>query len=230
VRLYGMASTDAGGGNTDVSAGWFYYNSQLVRFPAQTYAAPAGGNAIYVVVTATATPLTFNDASTPNVIKDVTGVLTELVNTTATDATHFLLSALAPWGREGAFTTIAVATAPIDGSVSGDILYKKNLLNNTLHIKGTLTASAPGNFGAAPNTAVFKLMGTLPAGYRPSSDSFFTAQQPNFARVLDDTGNYFIDQINGLIQTNGNIQLLWLKPTGTVGAYVVSFNLVVPLD
>lgn len=97
--LYGMKSTAGGGGSTNVSAGWVVYNGVIIRFPAQSYGALAGGHAAYVVVTPTSVPhaLPFADGSTPDVINDVTGVLTDLVSSTATDGTHFKLSDVVAW-------------------------------------------------------------------------------------------------------------------------------------
>jgi hypothetical protein len=112
--MTGMQSSTALG-ITTVSAGWFVYNSELIRFPVQTYGAPGAGNDVYIVIdrTSTPTPQTYNDGSTPSVINDVTGVLTILPSSTATDATHFLLAAVVPW-----YTTDPVIAAEVAELIS----------------------------------------------------------------------------------------------------------------
>jgi hypothetical protein len=124
--LSGMVST-LSGGTTTVSAGWFVYNGQAVRFPAQTYAtAVTAGDAVYVVITPTSVPtvVPYNNGSTPNVINDVTGVLTVLPNTTPIDATHFLLSAIVAWGAGLIQNNIGVLNAiryVLSGTFIGDL-------------------------------------------------------------------------------------------------------------
>jgi hypothetical protein len=110
TALYGMRKT-SGGGSTTVTAGWFVYNGELVRFPAATLADPAGGHALYVVLTRTSGSLTFGDASTPNVVNDVTGVLTDMVDTTVAGATLFAVDDLEVWGVTGFLTDVTMGTS-----------------------------------------------------------------------------------------------------------------------
>jgi hypothetical protein len=235
VILSGIQSTVVGG-TTNVSAGWFFYNGQMVRFPAQSYGTVITGNAMYVVVTPTAAPLTYNDGSMPNVIEDVTGVLTSLVNSTPTDATHFLLSALLPFGtgfgvnnREQVWQSITVSTAPTDGGVTGTIYFKKDWTANTLQIRGLLTANNAQNFAASPS-ALYSIMGTLPAGYIPNNNAYFAAQYFVASLIKDDLGVSWIKQLNCAVNTGGQIYVNWLRPDISIVGYVIDFNTTIPLD
>ena len=234
--LSGMVSSTSGATVT-VSDGWFVYNGQAVNFAAQTYTTPVtSGDAVYIVVTPSATPLTFNDGSAPDVVLDSTGVLTILSDTTAIDTTHFLLASLVPFGvglamnnRDAAFTTITVSTPAADGGVVGSIYYKKDWAANTLHLKGFLAAGNANNFAASPTYAV-KVMGILPIGYYPTLIAGnFTAQTTYGSRFFDDTGVVWIDILNGFVDTAGNINIEWLKPA-TVTHYNCVFNVTIPLD
>jgi len=234
--LSGMVSTPGIGGLTDVSAGWFFYNGELIRFPPQSYPAVIAGNAMYVVITSAASSLTYNDGSTPNVILDKTGVLVQLVNTTPTDATHFLLDAIVPFGvglglnnREVSWNSLVVNTLPAAGGVTGTIYYKKDFIANTLHIKANLIANNAQNFSGAP-LALFSLMGTLPAAYIPTDNVFFIANYFVSSLIKDDLGVAWVKQINCAINTLGHILINWLKPDSAILAYGINFNTIIPLD
>ncbi|MCW3120702.1 MAG: hypothetical protein JWQ38_194 [Flavipsychrobacter sp.] len=236
AMLSGMESTPGIGGSTNVSAGWFFYNGELVRFPAQSYPAVSPGNAMYVVITPGAGPLTYHDGSTPNVILEKTGLLLQLVNTTPTDATHFLLDDIIPFGvglglnnREASWNSLVVNTLPAVGGVTGTIFYKKNSLTNTLHIRANLAANNAQNF--PPSTAaIYSLMGTLPAGYVPNNIALFTASYFASFLIKDDLGVAWVKQVNCAVNTGGQIFVNWLRPDISIGAYGLDFNTIIPLD
>lgn len=235
VIINGMVSS-AGTGVTNVSDGWFFYNNEPVRFPAQSYTAPLPGNAVYVVITPSASSLTYNDGSTPSVILDSTGVLTELVNTTPTDATHFLLGDMLPFGvefgknnREQTWNSIVVSTSPSVGGVTGTIYYKKDFTANTLHIRGSLGANNAQNFSASP-LAIYSLMGTLPVGYIPVNSVYFISNYYVATLIKDDLGVGWVKQINCVVNTAGQIVVNWLKPDPSIAAYGIEFNTILPLD
>jgi hypothetical protein len=235
VILSGMLSTTTGG-TTTVSAGWFFYNGRMVRFPAQSYGTVITGNAMYVVVTPAATPLTYNDGSTPNVIEDVTGVLNSLVNTTPTDSTHSLLSALLPIGvgfgsnnREQVWQSIAVSTAPADGGVTGTIYFKKDLTANTLQVRGALAANNAQNFAASPS-ALYAIMATFPIGYIPNNIANFTGYYYVSSLIKDDLGIAWIKQVNCALNNTGQFYVNWIRPDVAILGYGIVFNTIIPLD
>lgn len=176
------------------------------------------------------------DGSTPNVILDKTGLLVQLVNTTPTDATHFLLDVIVPFGvglglnnREASWNSIVVNTLPAVGGVTGTIYYKKDFIANTLHIKAILIANNAQDFAAAP-LSLFSLMGTLPAAYTPTDNVFFIANYFVSSLIKDDLGIAWVKQINCAINTGGQIYINWLKPESTIFAYGINFNIIIPLD
>ena len=208
------------------------------KFPYRTiyHLVQIGGNAMYVVITPSAASLTYNDGSTPNVIRDKIGVLTSLVNTTPTDATHFLLDAIEPFGvgfglnnREASWNSMVVNTLPALGGVTGTIFYKKDFITNTLHIKASLAANNAQNFSGAP-VALFSLMGTLPAAYIPMTNVYFIANYFVSGLIKDDLGIAWIKQVNCAINTGGQVLINWLKPDSLISAYGINFNTIVPID
>lgn len=90
--LSGIAET----GSVTWGDGWLFYNNEVIRFAATTIGggAPAMGYEYYVVITDNATPLTFYDRSTPNVVLEKVANMQVLASSTATDASHFKYSAL----------------------------------------------------------------------------------------------------------------------------------------
>jgi hypothetical protein len=92
VILTGMVSSSGIGGATNVSDGFFYYNGDIVRFVAGSYAALTGGNVALLTIATNPVSLTYYDTSTPNVIFETTATVSAAA--TATDGTHVPLAAM----------------------------------------------------------------------------------------------------------------------------------------
>jgi hypothetical protein len=228
--LSGMTIT--GGGNT-VSDGWFVYGGELIRFTGSTVA-PTGGDVALVLITAAASPLTFNDGSTPNVLLEKTAALA--TGPTLTDATHFPVSDLISFGsgfginnREQVWNSLVVNTAPSAGGVTGTIFYKKDFTANTLQVRGLLSANNAQNFAASP-AALYSLMGTLPPGYIPNNNAYFVGHYFVASLIKDDLGVAWIKQVTSAINNTGQIYINWLKPDPAILAYGLNFNAIIPLD
>jgi hypothetical protein len=228
--ISGMAIS--GGGDT-VSSGWFYYNGDIIQFTGGTVV-PTGGDVPEVVITPIANPLTYNDGSTPTVIFDKTAALTH--GPGITDATHFPVSALIPFGvnfgqnnRESTWQSIAVSTDPSVGGVTGTIYYKKDFIANTLQIRAVLLSNNAQNFHASPG-ALFYIMGVLPGGYIPNNMVNFTGYYYISSLIKDDVGQSWIHQVNCTVNPAGQIGVNWIKPDISVGGYGIQFNTVIPLD
>lgn len=177
IVLTGMKSSDAGGGDTAVSAGWFLYNGEVIYFPGDSYAAPLPDFENYVVITTSATPLTFNDASTPNVVIESAGSIEVLADTTPEDETKFLVSSLKT-------AAVAFAEANIDdlygewqtpvyendyiAHASSPIAYRRAVGSKVVRIKGK-TLNSLGH-----STVSDEVVFTLPEGYRPSEEQVFS--------------------------------------------------------
>lgn len=92
VILSGMVSTAGGGGSTDVSDGWFYYNGEIIQFNASTYAALTGANVALITIATTTSSVGFYDGSTPAVVINKTATVSAAAS--VTDATRVPLSAM----------------------------------------------------------------------------------------------------------------------------------------
>lgn len=244
VRLSGMVIVP--GATTTVSAGWFWYNGQVIYFGGGTWTSIAGGDAIYVLLTPTATSLTFNDGSTPGVILDSIGSLVQLVSSTADSATKFQLGRLQDFCRETNWTVETFASYLTGLGASGTIKYKKDYLSNTLQIIGDLTVtgaiSLGGVAGYIDNVLLGTLMFTLPAGYRPTNRASFTVDingsatgncawqaSTDPAGWLSAFGPMIINNFVGTIETDGTVRVKFLNG-GDPSVHTFSFAAVIPLD
>jgi len=217
--------------NYTISAGWVFYEGDMIRVGAMAVSGVNESvNAVYMLLTPTSTPLTYNNGSTPNVVNDVSGSLQVNVIGTADSATLFLLSELQPYGREASETHILVSLPSGEGTITGNIYYRKNNLNTTLQIRGSLNTATPSDFPATPGVST-QIMGTLPVGYRPVSQyaSFIAPLPTGQNRIKDPAGGYF-SSLNGSLAQNGRLTLDFIVPDVSEGSYAVDFNVVVPLD
>lgn len=235
VLINGIQIVNPSTGFYDATAGWFFYNGELIRFNASTTSGASGLMAPYIVITQLATPLVFNDGSTPTVIFDKVATLQALPSSTSIDANRFPITALLPYGaglgannKEQSWNVLNVSTPAIDGGVTGSVFYKKDFIANTLHIRGSLLSANAQNFAAAPSSG-FYLMGVLPAAYSPAHDTFFTSQYFSSMFVKDNLGISWIRLINSGINSGGQFYINWLKPEIAITGYGINFNTIIPL-
>lgn len=235
VILTGMGSSFFGG-STTYAPGWFAYKGNLIRFAGGSLGVPSMGDVVLVTINDDASPLTYKDGSTPNVVHEL--LATVSLAATVTDATHFPWSALVPYwqqvgpmGKEAAFNVLAIGpTASGDGGVSGNFYYRKNFINNTLQVYGNLISANAQNFDATPGSS-FKTMGNLGAAYRPVTvDGLFSAYNADLPLIKDDSGVDWIKEITCVITTAGDINFNWIKPALGVSSYNVIFNAIISLD
>ncbi len=231
--INGMGVTVASG-TTTVADGWFFYNGELIKFNTGSYTTIPSGDVVLVDITPTTASLTYNDGSSFGAVLNKTAAL--LLGPTATTATQFPFSALQPFqvvfgqnGRESAWNSLAVSTPVIDGGVTGTIYYKKDLLANTLQIRGFLNANNAQNFAASP-AAIFSIMGVLPAGYIPNNTAYFTGYYFISSMIKDDLGISWIKHVNCAVNNTGQVYVNWIRPDITVGGYALDFNTIIPLD
>jgi len=231
--ISGMAITSSGG-TTTVDDGWFFYNGELIRFSSSSYGAIPLGDVVLVTIVPTTTNLIYNDGSSFGAVLDKSATLT--TGPSAVTATQFPLGMLQPFqvvfgqnGREATWSSLPVSTPVPSGGVTGTIFYKKDLMANTLHIRGQLTANNAQNFNASP-AALFYTMTTLPAGYIPANTAYFTAQYFVAGLIKDDLGVGWIKQVNCSVNILGQFTVNWIKPDISIGGYAVSFNSIISLD
>jgi hypothetical protein len=222
------------GPTTTIADGWFFYNGELIKFNTGSYTTIPFGDVVLVNITPSATSLTYNDGSSFGAVLNKTATL--LLGPSATTSTQFPFSDLQPFqlafglhGRESAWNSLTVSTAPADGGVTGTIYYKKNVLTNTLHIRGFLTANNAQNFSPSPG-ALYSLMGSLPAGYIPNNDTFFIGHYFVSSLIKDDLGVAWIKHFTCVLNTGGQIFVNWIRPDISISAYGVEFNTTIPLD
>jgi len=233
IIITGMG-VSVSGGTTTIADGWFFYNGELVKFNTGSYTTIPGGDVVLVNITPLATSLTYNDGSSFGAILDKSA--TVLLGPTATTATQFPFSSLQPFqlvfgqnGREAVWNSLVVSTPPASGGVTGTIFYKKDFLANTLQIRAFLTSANAQNFAASP-AALFYLMGTLPAGYIPANNAFFTGHYFISSMIMDDLGTSWIKQLTCVINISGQVSVNWIRPDISIGGYAIDFNTTIPLD
>ncbi len=211
-------------------AGWLYYNGAVICFPNDiniTGLPALGGGGVYGwVVTETDTPLTFNDASTPNVMKlqqatiaagtTLGSTFIPLSTTLHYPQEYFLLR-----GKEATETHLSVSA----GGISGDVYYRKNIMNNTLHIRGNLAITT-----SVSATPTYYNLGTLAAAYRPASQAipFKALFRYHLSTLKEQSGVDYIRDLNMELDTAGLLNVGALQPAS--GSYGVSFNCILPLD
>ncbi len=92
IILSGMVSSMGTAGATNVSDGFFYYNGDIVKFNASSYAALTGANVALITISTTTTTLTYNDSSTFGAIQETSGAVSAAAS--VTDATHVPLASM----------------------------------------------------------------------------------------------------------------------------------------
>ena len=231
--INGMGVT-VSGGTTTVADGCFFYNGDLIQFNTGSYTTIPPGDVVLVDITPTAANLTYNDGSSYGAVLNKTATL--LLGPTATTATQFPFTLLQPFqvifgqnGREAVWSSVAVSTPVPSGGVTGTVFYKKNLLTNTLQVRGLLTANNAQNFAASPGALLYNTL-TLPLGYAPLNTTYFSAQYFIGSLIKDDLGVGWIKQINCVLNSGGQLFINWIKPDSLIGGYAIQFNTIVPLD
>lgn len=223
MRISGMEVTEPTPGDVAVSDGWFIYNGNLIRFIGDTVT--PGSDVALVEITNGATSLTFNNGSSHNVLLESTA--TVIAAASVTDATHFPVSALMPFGREKDWTTDVVINIASIGS-TGSVRYKKDYFANTLQISGSVTLIDPSAGALSyPNVSEAKIY-EMPVGYRPPFGRRIVGvvQAP---LLLTEDSKDWLRHVN--LYFDG--QYLWMETPKTASgstSYTVVFNAVVPLD
>jgi hypothetical protein len=233
VTINGMGVSVAGG-TTTIADGWFFYNDELIKFNAGSYTTVPPGFDVLVDITPTAGTLTYNDGSIFGAVLNKTATI--ILAPTAVTATQFPYSMIQPFhivfgrnGRESTWNSLAVSTPVASGGVTGTIFYKKNFLNNTLQIRGFLTAGNAQNFNASPG-ALFYSMGALPGIYTPANNTYFTADYFLGSLIKDDLGIGWIKHVSCGVNVGGQFLVNWIRPDIAITGYTINFNTIIPLD
>lgn len=232
IAINGMSVTDSG--NT-VSTGWFIYNNELLPFIGSTVT-PGVGEVALIAISTTATSLTFDDGSEPDVVFNKTGILT--VGASTTDATHFPVSSLVSFGkafginsRETGYTTLDIGSAT--GTITGTLKYKKDYLSNTLHYQLSCIVANPSALTSVPLGSQI-LLGELDANYRPNtfshSNIFPVSNTLTGATFLLLDNSQYINGVRFSISASGAITIWLAKPHASVTAFSFGGNGIATLD
>ncbi len=231
--ISGMTVSTPTPGSTAVTDGWFFYNGEMIRFTG-AIVAPTGTDVPLVHITPSSSSLTYYDGSSFNAVLNKTATL--VAGASVTDATNFPIGDAVLFqlifglnGRESAWNSLSITTATGLGNVAGVLYYKKNWLNNTLHLRASLTANAAQNFNASPG-AVLYLMTSLPSEYIPATNAYFTTYYYGPNLFKDDLGVAWVKQLTSVLNNTGQIYINFIKPDAAISAYSVIFNTIIPLD
>ena len=99
-----------------VSAGWLFYQGNMIRVPGNTVNVDTSSNSAYIQLTPTSAPLIYNNSVTENVINDVTASLISQPNSTPDSPTLFLANELGS-GLPGLFASVAGLNSASDYEV-----------------------------------------------------------------------------------------------------------------
>lgn len=231
MLLNGIVGSSApSGGDTayTFTSGWFIYNAKLVKFTGGTVTV-SSGQYPSVTIANGATPLTFNDGSTPNVLLSTTATLTVTTGTEAYTSTYFPILGMKPYGRERDWTTVTSFTSTVGGSVTGTMSYKKCSLTNTLAIKGALTIDCSALLTAMPASERTKFY-TVPTDYRGASDVWFSGFVPRGSHVKTSDSVQWIRELTIQYEASTGYLSVEVLKTLSDAPIDIEFNTVINLD
>lgn len=227
--------------NYSISAGWIVYGGVPYRVPAMgPVAIDESVDIAQLVITTTSLPLTFNNTVVNDVINDATVGIGAAAIGTADSGTAFGWSELVTYyqalckiGRDAAATHIVVATAGGAGTCTGDIYYRRNYINNTVSVSGLGKITTPTDCPAVP--IVLRVnVGALP--YAPSNACTYAVYCAAkniggvYNNLMKDGAGGYRNNLNGGINSGGNIYIDFVACDVTITDYLWSFNVIIPLD
>lgn len=212
---------------------WLMINGELVPFvPPGVGLAVSPGYAAYVVVSESGTDAELEDGGTVNVLNKlkVAGFqILEIATAppTAIPPANFVKfhKIFGDVGRNSLWVNTSVTAAQYDA----EIFYRKNMLTNTLQLKGSVTVKNVGFLSTS--NYYYAIFTGIAAQYRPVT----TVPFPAFFRyhgtsLKDHSGSDFISQLNGEWRADGSLAMGLRKPDTSVTSYIVTFNCIIPLD
>jgi len=219
-----------------LTPGAFYYNGEFYTFPGGSVGGAGLPPTTYCLnIAVSSTPALFESGVTHNVFITAEGALT----LSAPDATNIAYSTFKTWqemfGRRARnigipFDVITVAS----GLLAGSIYYKKNVLTNTLHIRGNLSVNVQNI--STPHDPPYYYNGVglgfpaLAAAFRPANDvPFKCLVRYHTLQVFEATSKDYILDINAELNAAGEFGFGIIRPA-TATTYDITFNQIIPLD
>jgi len=176
MAITGIEFSDAGGGDIEISPGFYLWRGKVGYFEGATYTPPGGALEPFAVIYENAVSLDYFDGTSHNAkFHDIAEM--ELIDGGDPQSdTQFKLSLVrsARWGL--AIKTLEEMTRPFATPVFAGfyvadslspIKYKRDYNSNTVVIKGITKSSSPSSVIA--NDVIF----TLPSGMRPAEEQLF---------------------------------------------------------
>lgn len=208
---------------------WVIINKEILPYVGPGFPPPLTvGMAYYIVVSESSSPVAYQDGSTHNSINisRIAGLVAASISTPP--AGGVLMADFIPFQKifgekaRSTWQNINGSTAQFDFNID----FKKNILINTLQIKGAITVKS-----TVSTSNYYYVIGTIPAEFRPSTVVPFIGSYRYHATSLkDSTSTDFIDQTNGEIRPDGTILIGLRKPDSSLTTYPLTFNAIVPLD
>lgn len=220
ILLSGMKRTLSVGGT--ISAGYFWYNGEIIKFTEGTVPVPTGGQELQIIISTSSSPLglAFENGTTPNIIKETSATLTAAAVATNND-TRFKYADLVPFHKffgqnKGNVNWTAASNASIG--------YYRKYLSNSIDI--SLTLNSPTDL---TTTHEWRVEGTLPTGLFPPNAYWFTA----IVQIIDSPTQYpggteLITHIGGYVDNSGQIWMHWRRPL--TGSYRIGATFTMPLN
>ncbi len=220
------------GGLTSITAGFFYYNGEVYACPALPPTAVGGGGTdVIVAVSDVGSSAIFEDASTHDVFRARTGAITVAVPVGGDVLFSSFKTFQQVFGEVGRRSTTPFNDLVVSGSnFGGTISYRKNLLTNSLHIKGAISFTSSAGFPAVSPPIYYAFGSVIPAEFRPTSTIPFKAFYRHHSSTLkDSSGIDFFRDINAELRNTGQFSFGFIR-TDTPGTYNLEFNFNAPLD
>lgn len=216
-------------GNMGTSA-WLVFNNEMLPYTAPSTIPPLlPGQDYYIIVNDVRDNAVFEDGTTHPVLNVARSCSLQVADTSSPPAGGVLVSSFVPWQKYlgiNARTSWVNVWSATTGAFTGSISVRKNLMNNTLQIKGTITV-----MNTVPTPSIYYTLATLDAAYRPSTTVPFSLYyRYHNTTSKESTTIDYLRTLNGELESGGNITVGFIKPETGVASYDVTFNTIIPLD
>jgi len=208
--------------------GWLLYNGEILMLPVATAIPgpilPIGQSYGFAIVESDS-PVTYADGSTHN--SKISRTITIDKNTDSITAMFIPFASATIYRFDNSLKEPNETHLLISGltGITGDIYYRKNFLNNTVQIRGTINVVA-ATIAATPTSQTIT---TLAATYSPASqDIHWHANAWYDLSMLEDaTSLDYINNVSLKLETGGSLKVLARKGAAD---YSATFYTIIPLD
>ena len=244
LALYADAGTTPliiSGVSSISGTGWVLINGEVLPYVGPAIPILLGpGEDYYVVPSQSSSPAIFQDGSSHNVLNCTRIAGIQVASVSAPPSGGVLFNSLVPFAKiigdkarsSGWTTWISIPSS--SAVFSGEVKYRKNIMTNTLQLKGSIEVNSAAMSGTSspPLLPMFwNIASGLPASCLPATTTMFTAYyRYHLSRMMDYNGDGLIETLTGELSASGNLTLGLKKNDGSVARYTVTFNTIIPLD